>query len=71
MPRRRVHVELNGVTVPSPDLVALVVLLTGIGMAMSRLGLACRMLEIRHRRQLCPSCGRSADTPVCRRCATE
>jgi hypothetical protein len=51
-----------------PQLAAAFAVTTGIGFLMLLAGVQKSLLEWRHRRRQCPSCGRILDGPVCRAC---
>jgi NADH pyrophosphatase NudC (nudix superfamily) len=42
----------------------------GIGYLMTVAGLGKKVLELRRRQRVCPSCGREIQARVCRACAT-
>ncbi len=48
-----------------PQLPLLVALTIGVGWTMYFSGLKKRMLELKHRQRICPSCGRSITGRVC------
>ncbi len=49
-----------------PQIVTFVALAMAIGYTMFFSGLKKHALELKHRRRVCPSCGRQIDGPVCR-----
>lgn len=51
-----------------PQLAAAFVATTGVGFLMMIAGVHKSMLEWRHKRRHCPSCGRILDSRVCRSC---
>jgi hypothetical protein len=51
-----------------PQLAAAFVATTGVGFLMLMAGVHKSMLEWRHKRRHCPSCGRILDSRVCRTC---
>ena len=51
-----------------PQLAAAFVATTGVGFLMMVAGVHKSMLEWRHKRRHCPSCGRILDSRVCRTC---
>ncbi len=53
----------------SPELAGLLAATTGVGFLMLLAGVQKSMLEWRHRRRHCPSCGRLIEARVCRACA--
>jgi hypothetical protein len=53
-----------------PQLAALFAATTGAGFLMIVAGVHKSMLEWRHRRRRCPSCGRILDSAVCRSCTS-
>jgi hypothetical protein len=52
----------------TPQLAALFVATTGVGVLMMFSGVHKSLLEWRNRRRQCPSCGRTVDGRVCRAC---
>ena len=52
-----------------PHTATLAVLTLGIGWIMTTAGLQKNALELRRRRRVCPSCGRSIEARVCSSCA--
>ena len=52
----------------TPQLASLAFVTTGVGVAMSRLGIRHGMLEARRERQRCASCGRVLRARVCSKC---
>jgi succinate dehydrogenase/fumarate reductase-like Fe-S protein len=51
-----------------PQLAVAFVVTTGVGFLMLLSGVHKSLLEWRHRRRACPSCGRLVDGRVCRAC---
>jgi hypothetical protein len=51
---------------PDPQLVTFTALAMAIGFTMLYSGVKKHALELRRRRRICPSCGRTIDGPVCR-----
>ena len=49
-----------------PQLATLVALFMAVAWTMTFAGVRKHMLEHKHRRRVCPSCGRHIDGPVCR-----
>jgi recombinational DNA repair protein RecR len=52
----------------TPQLASLAFVTTGVGIAMSRLGMRHGLLEARRKRQRCASCGRVLQARVCTKC---
>ncbi len=52
----------------TPQFALLAFVTTGVGMAMSRLGIHHGMLEARRQRRRCASCGQVLHARVCRNC---
>jgi hypothetical protein len=50
---------------PDPQLALVVALMMGVGWTMCFSGLTKRMLEPKHRKRTCPSCGRTITGRVC------
>jgi hypothetical protein len=49
-----------------PQIVLLVALVMAVGYTMFVSGLKKHALELKRRRRVCPSCGRTIEGPVCR-----
>ena len=65
---REVPGEIRCVPTLGLQLAQLIVLTTGVGVAMSLLGLRSRLLTLRHEERRCASCGRLSVGRTCSRC---